>query len=136
MLTVRFGNDTYELDLEAALKGLTGAETLMVEDFLGGWDKFRSPSNVTRSTVVIVWLAKKHAGGPGARSATGRGWITFDEILATPGLVFGDVVELTDDEDNTDAGDGQSPPADAAALNSSPRLSDVPGSRSTLASTG
>lgn len=97
---IKIGELVYELDIEQELRNLTGHETMMIEDYLGGWSKFRAPENRTRSVVVMVWLAKKSAGES----------TTLDEIADMPGLVFGDAVkELKDNKD------GQSPPGERSA---------------------
>lgn len=92
MVIVTFGERKYEFGLDDALKSLTGTESMLVEEFLGGWGRFRDPGNVTRSLIIIVWLAKRSAGETA----------TFDEIAATPGLVFGDMVEIDDVDEPQD----------------------------------
>lgn len=95
MVTVKFGSKSYELHIDEQLKTLTGTESMMVEDYLGGWARFRAPENATRSTIVIVWLAMREAGEQK----------TLEEIADTPGLMFGDVFDLMDD-------DGEGEPVD------------------------
>lgn len=99
MLTVTFKEKAYEFDLQEALSSLTGTESMLVEDYLGGWHRFREPGNITRSTIVMVWLAKRSAGET----------TTFEEIAATPGLVFGDAVIIEGDPDDPE--DPAEPPA-------------------------
>lgn len=95
-IRVKVGDNQYEFDVEATLQKLTGHQTMMLEDYLGGWENFRAPHNQTRSVIALVWLAK-HA----ASEET-----TLDEIANLPGLVFGNTVEDLD---------GQSPPAEGSA---------------------
>lgn len=88
MLTVRFGEATYELpSFDDALNDLTGEESACAEEFLGGWDNLRSPAHRTRQLILVVWLARRHHGET----------VTLEEIAATPGLIFGDVVDVDDD---------------------------------------
>jgi hypothetical protein len=124
-LTVRIFGKDYALPLDEVLQSLTGEETMMVEDFLGGWDKFRSPSNVTRSVIVIVWLAKRHAGEKA----------TFAEIAKLEGLVFGDAVEVVDEDEDTplEHSAATSPVEDSSSTQAT---SGANGSPITVASTG
>jgi hypothetical protein len=105
------GDGDYPLDINAALADLTGDETAMVEDYLGGWDNFDLTGNRTaRSLIVTVWLAKRQAGKT----------VTLEEVAATKGLMFGDVLDM-DVEDDT------LPPAqaaDEAATRSTPATSE------------
>ena len=112
MLTIQFGESTYEFDLDEQLKTLTGTESMLVEEFIGGWERFRDPAHMTRSTIVLVWLAKRSAGEVA----------TFDEIAGTPGLIFGDALTLTDDGDapsNPDEDTPAGPLAPSVSLNGS-----------------
>lgn len=85
MLVVKVrGEGDYELDVEQTMADLTGSETLELEEFLGGWDKFDLTGATTRSIVVLVWLAKRAAGKKAS----------LEEILDMRGLVFGDAIEL------------------------------------------
>lgn len=88
MITLVFGDQRYRISVDDQLKSLTGAESIMVEDYVGGWPNFQAPHNMTRSLIVLIWLAKRSAGEQA----------TFDEIAETPGLVFGGVVDMVDDE--------------------------------------
>jgi hypothetical protein len=97
MLKVTFRGKVYEYDVKEQMEALTGTESIMVEDYLGGWSQFRAPANMTRSAVVMVWFALKAAGEPK----------TFEEIAGTKGFPFKDDAFTADD---TDTLDGQSPP--------------------------
>ncbi len=109
MLTVKFGERSYELNLDEQLKSLTGTESILVEKYLGGWGMFRSPECVTQSAVVLVWLAKRAAGEE----------MTFEAIEATPGLLFGDALELIDD-DSDEPQDPMTEPASPLAATNGP----------------
>lgn len=90
MMTVTFLGKEYVFDMDEQLKTLTGSESIMVEDYLGGWQGLTAQSNRTRAGVVFIWIAKRMAGEPA----------TFEEIADTPGLMFGDdVFDLQDDDD-------------------------------------
>lgn len=96
MLVVKVrGEGDYELDVEQTMADLTGSETLELEEFLGGWDKFDLTGATTRSIVVLVWLAKRAAGKKAS----------LEEILDMRGLVFGDAIELEEAKEG--------PPAEA-----------------------
>lgn len=86
---VKFGETTYTYDLDDELKSLTGLESAELEEFLGGWTKFRSGAATTRTTIVLIWLGKR-----AAKEAA-----TLDEIAATPGLMFGEMVEIEGADD-------------------------------------
>lgn len=107
------GDGAYPLDVDATLADLTGDETMMLEEYLGGWDKFAIGSGSTRSVIVTIWLAKRQAGQT----------VTLDEIAATKGLVFGDVFEV---EEVTNGG-----PPDGAATAAPDILSTPDGSEIT-----
>lgn len=111
MITVTFKGTKYEYDVKAALEGLTGTESILVEDYLGGWSRFRDPSNFTRSAVIMVWLGKKQAGEKA----------TFEEIADTAGMPFGDVFESADDDGDLD---GQSPPDGTTTTTTAPLPSE------------
>ncbi len=82
MITVRIDDKTYTMpSASEPLAALTGDESLMVEEYLGGWDQLGQ--KLTKSAVVMVWLALKQAGEPR----------TFEEIQTIPGLTFGGVIE-------------------------------------------
>jgi hypothetical protein len=94
----------YEVDITKSLGDLTGTESIAVEEYLGGWDKFRAAGTTTRSLIVMVWLARRQAG-----EAT-----TLEEIAdSTRGLVFGKVIDNFDAEDDVGPPD-HSPPAPSA----------------------
>lgn len=76
----------YALPFEEVLEGLTGKQTVMLEDYLGGWGNLNFENPNTRSVVVLVWLAKHHAGEE----------TTLDAIEDMKGLVFGGAVEEVD----------------------------------------
>ena len=76
----------YELPFEDALENLTGKESRMLEDYLGGWGNLRFDEVNTRSVVVMVWLAKHHAGEP----------VTLEQVEEMKGLLFGGTVEDID----------------------------------------
>jgi hypothetical protein len=97
MLKVTFRGKQYEYDVKEQMEALTGTESIMVEDYLGGWSQFRAPANMTRSAVVMVWFALRSAGEPK----------TFEEISDTKGFPFQDEAFTADDTDDLD---GQSPP--------------------------
>lgn len=105
---LRIDGKFYPLPFDEVLANLTGKESLMLEDYLGGWAKLDFDNPDTRSTVVLVWLAKHHAGEP----------MTIDAIENMRGLVFGDAVEAV------------LPPAEAAGA------ADSGSSQETSASTG
>lgn len=99
------GEGDYPLDVEATLADLTGTETAMLEEYLGGWDNFGG--NSVRSVIVTIWLAKRQAGKT----------VTLEEIAATKGLIFGDAFETVEVN-----GDG--PPAEAATA--APNIPSTP----------
>ena len=76
----------YALPFEEVLENLTGKESLMLEDYLGGWESLDFDNPNTRSIVVMVWLAKHHAGEH----------VSLDDIENMKGLVFGSAVEEVD----------------------------------------
>lgn len=100
MSDLKIQGTSYPFPLEEILENLTGSESIMLEDYLGGWDRFDVKGGATRSVVVLVWLAKHHAGEE----------MELTEIEAMKGLVFGDAVEV---------GDDASPPAEGASDSSS-----------------
>lgn len=112
MITVTFQGTKYEFDLKDALESLTGRESILCEDYLGGWEKFRDPNNQTRSVIILVYLAKRSAGETP----------TFEEIENIPGLLFGNALEVDDEED----GDlvGQSPPESTQPTTTAPKPSE------------
>lgn len=81
---LKIAGKAYPLPIEEVLADLTGSESIMLEDYLGGWDQFSITSGTTRSVVVMVWLAKHHAGEE----------VELSDIEAMKGLVFGDAVEV------------------------------------------
>lgn len=97
----------YPLPIDDVLADLTGSETLMLEEYIGGWDKLDMSGHSTRSVIALVWLAKHHAGED----------MELAEIEEMKGLVFGNTVEVVD-----------GPPDGAAdAASSSPETSDSSG---------
>lgn len=108
---LKIGGKAYPLPIEEVLADLTGAESIMLEDYLGGWDRLDIKGAATRSVIVLVWLAKHHAGEE----------IEITEIEAMRGLVFGDTVDVAEVESG--------PPAVAAeaASESSPETSETNG---------
>jgi len=108
------GDGDYPLDPEAALADLTGTETIMLEEFLGGWDKFDPRGATTRSLVAIIWLAKRQAGKD----------VSLDEVAEIKGLMFGDVFDL---EEVSNGGPPAEAPDSAPSLSSSESSSDPSG---------
>lgn len=107
------GDGDYELDINATLAELTGAETMLLEEYLGGWDNFDVVSGSTRSVIVTIWLAKRQAGKT----------VTLDEIASIKGLVFGDALDVQEVN-------GTGPPAvaaEAASNRSTPDTSEITG---------
>lgn len=92
-MKVIYQTTEYDLPLDKVLEGLTGAQSALLEDYLGGWNKFRSAEATTRSAVVLVWLAQYHAGQP----------TNLEVIESTPGLLFGpdSVFSLREDDTET-----------------------------------
>lgn len=126
MLKLKFLETEYELPLEKTLQSLTGKQTLMLEDYLGGWDKFQTGGTInTRSVVVLVWLALHHAG----RTAT------LDEIEDTPGLLFGDALKEVEDVPDAPL-PGSEPTLSEADSSSSPETSAATGTQLSPVSTG
>lgn len=101
----------YPLPIEDVLAELTGSESIMLEDYLGGWDRFDMSGGATRSLIVLVWLARHHAGEE----------VEITDIEAMKGLVFGNTVDV----EEVDA----LPPvlAAEAASESSPATSETNG---------
>lgn len=98
-LTVKIkGDGDYPLDVDATLADLTGTETAMLEDYLGGWQNFGH--GTTRGLIVTIWLAKRQAGKA----------VSLEEIAEMKGLVFGDAVAVDEA-----AGVNGGPPAEAAS---------------------
>lgn len=94
----------YEFELEEVLQDLTGKETVMLEDYLGGWENLRDRVSA-RSIVVWVWISKRSAGES----------ITLEQIEDMKGLMFGDTVELADVDPPDEAeGASESSPAPSA----------------------
>ena len=84
MVTVKLDGTTFEMgSVSSALAALTGDESLLLEEYIGGWDQLGK--KITKSAVVMVWLALRVNGQP--RS--------LEEIQAIPGIAFGDI--LNDD---------------------------------------
>ena len=82
-LVVKLKDDgEYPLDVDETLADLTGTETAMIEEYLGGWEHFGGGS--TRSVIVTIWLAKRQAGLR----------VSLEEVAETKGLIFGDVLDL------------------------------------------
>jgi hypothetical protein len=81
VITVRVDDKTYTISaIDDALSDLTGDESLMVEEYLGGFDNLQK--NATKMAVVTVWLALKEAGEPR----------DFASIQSIKGLLFGKVI--------------------------------------------
>jgi hypothetical protein len=92
VLTVRFKGEEWTYDPDTELRSLTGLESAEVEEFLGGWHKFKAGGGTTRSAIVLVWLGQRSAGGKQ----------TLEEIGNTPGFLL--------DEDGFDVeGDADMP---------------------------
>jgi hypothetical protein len=82
VITVRLDDKTYTLpSVNDALADLTGDESLMVEEYIGGFDNLQK--NATKLAVVTVWLTLKAAGEPR----------DFAEIQSIKGLLFGKVID-------------------------------------------
>ena len=82
MLTVKLDGELLELpSVSDALASLTGDESLLIEEYLGGFDQLGQ--KVTKSAVVMVWLTLRANDRP--RS--------LEEIQAIPGVAFGGVLE-------------------------------------------
>lgn len=111
MLTIRIGEKTYELPLEDVLGDLTGEESARIEEFIGGWENFQTTKHATRSMIVMLWLAKRHAGETD----------TLEDVAAIRGLVFGGMVEVSGDDDapNDPAEDAGRPLAEQNGSNGS-----------------
>lgn len=114
-MIVKVEGTDYPLNASNTLRELTGKETILLEEYLGGWENFDLGGRSTRSMVVTVWLAM-HANGS---------QITIDEIENMKGIVFGDTVDVeelpgppasgaeaptpsTPQEDSEDSGHGES----------------------------
>jgi hypothetical protein len=87
---IKFGDETFDYELDEQLKSLTGLESAEIEDFLGGWDNFRQRKATAKTSILLVWLGKRAAGQT----------TTLEEIGNTPGLLFGDVFEVLEGEDD------------------------------------
>jgi len=85
----------YPLAVHDTMTRLTGKETIMLEEYLGGWENFDLGSRSTRSMVVTVWLAM-HAN---------NAHTTLENIENIPGLVFGDAVDVEDMPDPPASGE-------------------------------
>lgn len=82
MIRVTLDDNVYVLpSADQALSSLTGAESVLLEDYLGGFPNYGV--HTAKTTVVNVWLTLRHAGEPR----------TLEEIEAIPGLVFGGTIE-------------------------------------------
>lgn len=104
------GDGDYELDIEETLADLTGAETIMLEEYLGGWERFDIKAGNARSVIAIIWLAKRQAGKN----------VSLDEIAETKGLIFGDAFDLEEVKN----GGPPAPAAQDAALTSASSSSE------------
>lgn len=106
---LKVNGEFFPLPLDEVLANLTGTESLMLEEYLGGWANFDPSGMSTRTVVVLVWLAKHHAGQE----------VDIMEVEGMKGLVFGGTVEEVD----------VNPPAEAAeaAPESSPGTSETNG---------
>lgn len=112
-LRVKIEDENYVLPpLDEVLADLTGAESLVLEEYLGNWEVLWGDRLSVKSIVVIVWLAKRHAGETA----------TLEEIGNMKGLLFGGTVEIMED-------DAADPPAVAAeaAFDSSLETSEANG---------
>ena len=85
-LRVTVDGDVYEISISDVLEDLTGEETLLVEEFLGGWENFDQTGESAKSVILLYYLAKR---GHNAK-------VTLKEILKEKGLLFGDRIELED----------------------------------------
>ncbi len=102
----------YPLPVDDVLEDLTGTESAMLEDYLGGWGNFSVDAS-TRSAVVTIWLALRHNGQ--TRS--------IEAIEQTKGLLFGDALDIAE----VDAANPPEQAADAAEPSSSPETSETSG---------
>lgn len=109
---LKIGGKDYPLPLEDVLADLTGAESIMLEDYLGGWEHFSITSGTTRSVVVLVWLAKHHAGEK----------VEITDIEAMKGLVFGDAVEVEERPPDLAASAAPESSQETSAINGAPAL--------------
>jgi hypothetical protein len=91
VITVRIDGTTYELaSVNDALASLTGDESLLIEEYLGGFDQIGVKA--TRTAIVMAWLTLRAAGHP----------MSLEEIQTIPGLTFGDVIQATDEGEPED----------------------------------
>ncbi len=107
---IKVDGKLYELSFEDAMADLTGAESAMLEDYLGGWENFVWDRPHTRSTVVLVWIAKNSAGET----------VPLAEIEQMKGLVFGNTVEVVDGPPSEAADAASASSAETSATNGSP----------------
>lgn len=105
-LRVTVDGDVLEINISDVLEDLTGEETLLVEDFLGGWENFDQSGESAKSVVLLYYLARR---GHNPK-------VTLKDILKEKGILFGDRIELEDlDEEGEDR-----PPADGGETPSTP----------------
>ena len=90
---VKVAGEDYPLDFEQTMADLTGEETVQLEEYLGGWEKFDLRGATTRSVIVLIWLAKRQAGKHA----------TLEQIAQTKGLIFGDAFDIVEVEDGPPA---------------------------------
>ena len=86
---VKVAGEDYPLDFEQTMADLTGEETVQLEEYLGGWEKFDLRGATTRSVIVLIWLAKRQAGKHA----------TLEQIAQTKGLIFGDAFDIVEVKD-------------------------------------
>lgn len=105
------GEPDLPLDVDAALADLTGDETVMLEEYLGGWQNFDITKGSARSVIAVIWLARRQAGQKS----------TLGEIGQIKGLLFGDAFDIEGGEEGPPAG------AATAATPSTLETSDTSG---------
>ena len=120
------GDGDYPLNIEEALADLTGAETVVLEEYLGGWDRFDIKAGNARSVIAIIWLAKRQAGKD----------VSLEQVAETKGLIFGDAFDLEEVKN----GGPPAPAAQDAALisesSSSASTSETSGDGDSSSATG
>jgi hypothetical protein len=89
---IKFGDEVYDYDLDEQLKSQTGLESAAIEEFLGGWQNFRAQTATTKTTILLIWLGKRASGQTD----------TLEDVGNTPGLMFGDMIDIGDDDEPED----------------------------------